>query len=443
MRIYNSLSNKIEDFKPIKDGEVSMYVCGPTVYDDPHIGNARPLIVFDLVYRFLSALSYKVTYVSNYTDIDDKIINKANELNVVASVVSEKYIKRYEELSQALNIKTPKTIKVTDTINEIIKYIENLINKGFAYEIDGDVYFRVDKVDDYGKLSGQKIDDLLVGARIDENLKKENPLDFTLWKATTVGTNYASPWSMGRPGWHTECVVMIKDSFKTGLIDIHGGGLDLKFPHHENEIAQASVCSSTSLANYWMHNGLVTLGDKKMSKSEGEMILAKDMVEDLGADLVRWIILSSHYRAPLKLTEELIAQSKVELERINQSLNQALAKVVLNGYRWNEKVSHKNLALFYEALMDDFNTANGYTVIFDTVKILNQLLRVKDVDYQEVVMVANSIIMMLDILGIIFKPISITMDDIHSYKLWQAALAKKDFEVADKFRNKLSEKGLI
>ena len=443
MKIYNSLSGKVEKFEPINEGQVSMYVCGPTVYDHPHIGNARPLIVFDLVYRFLTALGYKVKYVSNYTDIDDKIINKAIEKNVSANEIAKHYIAAYEALGVSLNIKKPETIKVTETMDQIIAYIQDMIDAGFAYEIDGDVYFRVSKVADYGILSGQKIDDLIVGARIDENLKKENPLDFTLWKQTEVGDSYSSNWSKGRPGWHTECVVMIKDSFDAEVIDIHGGGLDLKFPHHENEIAQASVCHNSHLAKYWMHNGLIEINDKKMSKSEGTLVLAKDMVNDLGADVVRWMILSTHYRAPLKLSELLIEQSKTELSRVIGGINQAFSMVILNRVQWNAKFSCEDLELFYRQLMDDFNTANAYKVIFDTIKKLNSLLRVKAIDFLMVIKVSNALIMMLDILGIEYKPMAITLLDIKLYENWNLAKSKKDFDVADIYRKQLSERGLI
>ncbi len=443
MKIYNSLSGKVEKFETIIDGQVSMYVCGPTVYDHPHIGNARPLIVFDLVYRFLTALGYQVNYVSNYTDIDDKIINKAIFKNKSANLISEYYIKAYEALGESLNIKKPKTIKVTETIDQIIQYIEKMITAGYAYEIDGDVYFRVSKVNDYGVLSKQKIEDLVVGARIDENIKKENPLDFTLWKQTDVGESYTSKWSKGRPGWHTECVVMIKDSFDTDIIDIHGGGLDLKFPHHENEIAQANACGNTHLANYWMHNGLIEIDNKKMSKSQGTLVLAKDMVADLGSDVVRWMLLSTHYRAPLKLSDLLIKQSQIELARVINGINQAFTTVILNKIQWNAKFSCEDLELFYRELMDDFNTANAYKVIFDSIKKLNSLLRVKEIDFLETIKLSNAIIMMLDILGIEYKPMAITLADIKLYENWNLAKAAKDFDIADIYRKQLSERGLI
>lgn len=442
MKIYNSLSNKVETFVPIKENEVMMYVCGPTVYNDPHIGNARPLIVFDMVYRVFMELGYKVKYVSNYTDIDDKIINRAIELNTSAKEISETYIKAYEDLSEALHILPPQKIKVTDTMQSIIAFIENLIEEGFAYEVSGDVYFRVSKVDDYGKLSNQNIEDLVVGARIEENNLKENPLDFTLWKKTVVGETFQSPWSDGRPGWHTECVVMIDESFN-GVIDIHGGGLDLKFPHHENELAQAKTCEHNSLANYWMHNGLINIGDSKMSKSSGTMILAKDMVADLGYETVRWLMLSTHYRAPLRLTDEYIEQSKTELAKIYSSLNKAYATLILADKIWHDDFDSSLIEAFLEPLRDDFNTANAYKVIFDTMKDLNNSLRGRDLDYQKINELANTVIKMLAILGIDYEMMEISEEDLKNYDLWNEAKENKDFDLADKYRNLLMEKGLI
>lgn len=442
MKIYNSLSNKVETFVPIKENEVMMYVCGPTVYNDPHIGNARPLIVFDMVYRVFMELGYKVKYVSNYTDIDDKIINRAIELNTSAKEISETYIKAYEDLSEALHILPPQKIKVTDTMQSIIAFIENLIEEGFAYEVSGDVYFRVSKVDDYGELSNQNIEDLVVGARIEENNLKENPLDFTLWKKTVVGETFQSPWSDGRPGWHTECVVMIDESFN-GVIDIHGGGLDLKFPHHENELAQAKTCEHNSLANYWMHNGLINIGDSKMSKSSGTMILAKDMVADLGYETVRWLMLSTHYRAPLRLTDEYIEQSKTELAKIYSSLNKAYATLILANKIWHDDFDSSLIEAFLEPLRDDFNTANAYKVIFDTMKDLNNSLRGRDLDYQKINELVNTVIKMLAILGIDYEMMEISEEDLKNYDLWNEAKENKDFDLADKYRNLLMEKGLI
>ena len=253
LKIYNSLTNKIELFKPMKEKEVSLYVCGPTVYNYVHIGNMRPVVVFDTLRRLLIYLGYKVKFVSNYTDVDDKIINRALELNIPENELTEFYIKAFEDDLEHINAMKPDiTPRVTEYMPQIIKFIENLVELKAAYVIDGDVYFRVEKVKNYGQLSNAKIADLLVGARIEENSKKESPLDFTLWKHTDVGISWNSPWSKGRPGWHTECVVMINSLFENGHIDIHGGGFDLKFPHHENEIAQSQACNCHSIANYWM-----------------------------------------------------------------------------------------------------------------------------------------------------------------------------------------------
>lgn len=263
IKIYNSLTKKIEGFKPIKENELTMYVCGPTVYNFMHIGNSRPIIFFDVVARFFKYLGYKVTYVSNFTDIDDKIIARAEEEGISESEVSEKYIKEISETYNRLNIiPHDKNPKVTENMQEIIDYIGILITKGGAYVSDGDVYFDVSKIDNYGVLSSQTIENLIQGARVETNDKKKNPVDFTLWKETLTGLRWKSPWSEGRPGWHTECVVMINNIFK-GKIDIHGGGLDLKFPHHDNEIAQSMCSHDHTIANYWMHNGRIDLRDRK------------------------------------------------------------------------------------------------------------------------------------------------------------------------------------
>lgn len=265
MKLFNSMNQTIEEFKPIHEHEVNMYVCGPTVYNYPHIGNARPIVVFDTLKRMFQALGYKVKMVSNYTDVDDKIIKVAKECGVSEKEITEKFIKAYNDDRLALHAMMPDAApRVTETMDAIIAFIELLVKKGHAYEIDGDVYFRVNSVESYGKLSNQQIDDLMVGARIDENSKKENPLDFTLWKRTDEGIQWNSPWSVGRPGWHTECVVMINKEFHgEHTIDIHGGGMDLKFPHHENEIAQSRAAYETPIANYWIHNGMVNIDGEK------------------------------------------------------------------------------------------------------------------------------------------------------------------------------------
>ena len=270
IRLYNTLSGKIEEFKPIKPNEVSMYVCGPTVYNHAHIGNARPIIVFDTLRRLFEAQGYMVKYVSNYTDVDDKIIKKAHEENVTEGVVSARYIEAYQKVRDSLNTEPLfATPRVTETMDEIIHFIDKLVQTGHAYQVGGDVYFRVGSVSSYGSFSKQNLEDLQVGARIEENTKKENPLDFALWKETDMGIKWQSPWGEGRPGWHTECVVMIHKEFGD-QIDIHGGGMDLRFPHHENEVAQSQALFHNSIAHYWLHNAMININGEKMSKSLGK-----------------------------------------------------------------------------------------------------------------------------------------------------------------------------
>ncbi|MBQ6817456.1 MAG: cysteine--tRNA ligase, partial [Bacilli bacterium] len=297
MKLYNSYSLKEEEFKPIKEGEVSMYVCGPTVYNHAHIGNARPIVVFDTLRRVFEALNYKVKFVSNFTDVDDKIINKALEEGVSEKEIAERYIKAYNDVRNSLNIiPIDVTPRVTETMDEIIDFIDKLVKEGNAYEVDGDVFFSVESDKKYGELSHQKLEDLDAGARVNIGDTKRNPLDFALWKKTDKGIKWNSPWGEGRPGWHTECVVMIGKEFNGGMIDIHGGGKDLKFPHHENEMAQSECVNHHHLANYWIHNGMLETKGGKMSKSLGNTSWAKDVIKEYGSNLVRWFLLSAKYR---------------------------------------------------------------------------------------------------------------------------------------------------
>ena len=322
IKLFNSLTNKIETFKPLRENEVSIYCCGPTVYGDAHVGNIRPVIVFDTLRRFFERVGYDVKLVSNFTDVDDKIIKKAIEEGVTETVITDRYIAAYKDVLEKLNVKPHyKNPRVTEYMGFIISYIQDLIDKGAAYEINGDVFFRISSINDYGELSNIKVDDLVVGARIEENSKKESPLDFVLWKKTDEGIKWQSPWGLGRPGWHTECCVMINSIFG-GKIDIHGGGFDLKFPHHENEIAQAKVHDHSKIANIWMHNGFVNFGNEKMSKSLGNVVLAKDAIAKYGGNVMRLLILSTHYRAPVSFTEETVLSSKNELDKIQKLYNQ-------------------------------------------------------------------------------------------------------------------------
>ena len=445
MKLFNSMSQKIEEFKPITEGQVSMYVCGPTVYNYPHIGNARPIVVFDTLKRTFMALGYKVKMVSNYTDVDDKIIKVAKECGISEKEVTEKFIKAYNDDRLALHAMMPDAApKVTETMDAIIAFIDLLVKKEHAYVVDGDVYFRVSSVENYGKLSNQQIDDLMVGARIDENSKKENPLDFTLWKRTEEGIKWESPWSVGRPGWHTECVVMINKEFDGNhLIDIHGGGMDLKFPHHENEIAQSRAAYETGIANYWIHNGMVNIDGEKMSKSLGNVIWAKDMIEKIGGDTLRWLFLSSHYRSPLNINEEAIETAKKELNKVKTPLKQAYVKAGLAGVDLKEEYNVESFHTFLTAMEDDLNTPNAFAAIFDVVKQLNQVVRQKEIDFTALGLKVNAVEKMLDVLGIENHRIVLSEEDKNLHAEWKSAVAQKDFELADKFRAQLIEKGIL
>ncbi|BBK62539.1 cysteine--tRNA ligase [Amedibacterium intestinale] len=445
MKLFNSMSQKIEEFKPITEGQVSMYVCGPTVYNYPHIGNARPIVVFDTLKRTFMALGYKVKMVSNYTDVDDKIIKVAKECGISEKEVTEKFIKAYNDDRLALHAMMPDAApKVTETMDAIIAFIDLLVKKEHAYVVDGDVYFRVSSVENYGKLSNQQIDDLMVGARIDENSKKENPLDFTLWKRTEEGIKWESPWSVGRPGWHTECVVMINKEFDGNhLIDIHGGGMDLKFPHHENEIAQSRAAYETGIANYWIHNGMVNIDGEKMSKSLGNVIWAKDMIEKIGGDTLRWLFLSSHYRSPLNINEEAIETAKKELNKVKTPLKQAYVKAGLAGVDLKEEYDVESFHTFLTAMEDDLNTPNAFAAIFDVVKQLNQVVRQKEIDFTALGLKVNAVEKMLDVLGIENHRIVLSEEDKNLHAEWRNAVTQKDFELADKFRAQLIEKGIL
>lgn len=447
MRLYNSLTGKMEEFKPIKENEVSMYVCGPTVYNYIHIGNARPMVVFDVLRRVFEYQGYHVTHMSNYTDVDDKIIQAAAAEGVPEQEITAKYIEAYDGIRNQLHVLRPNhTPKVTETMDEIIAFIASLVERGFAYEVDGDVYFRVNKIDDYGQLSKQNIEDLQVGARIDENKKKESPLDFTLWKATEEGIRWSSPWSMGRPGWHTECVVMINDEFAEGRIDIHGGGMDLKFPHHENEIAQSIAMHDHPIANFWMHNAMLNIDGDKMSKSLGNVRWAKDMVEVYGANVVRWMLLNTHYRSPLNITEEVLANAETELQKLNAPLKQVMVKAQLADVPeelMNCKEEIDAMKPFMDAMQDDLNIANAMVVIYETAKQLNQSLRVKDIVFEKALKEAATLRKMLEILGILFPVIVLSAEDRAMYEAWNEAKAQKDFAKADEYRAALQEKGIL
>lgn len=445
MKIFNTLTNKKEEFKPIREGEVSIYVCGPTVYNYVHIGNTRPMIVFDVLRRTFEYLGYKVTFVSNFTDVDDKIIKAAKEEGVSERELTDKYIAAYDDVRRNLNLLFPTySPRVTNTMDAIIKFIDGLVKDGYAYEVDGDVYFRVSKIEEYGQLSGIKIDDLVAGAseRIDENDKKEESTDFALWKKTEEGIRFDSPWSKGRPGWHTECVVMINDIFEDGKIDIHGGGQDLKFPHHENEIAQSMACHHHPIAHTWMHNQMINIDNQKMSKSLGNVIWAKDMVNELGCNVLKWFMLSSHYRNPLNLTEEVLNSVKKEVAKVDNVIKSVSLYLQVNhveGLDFNKDT----VDVMVGALQDDLNTSLALTKILDQVKKLNQAFRQKEKDNQAIVVEYQTLLKMTEVLGFMFQPHKLSEEELNIYQAWLDAKANKDFDTADKLRDQLIEKGII
>lgn len=443
MNLYNSYTQTIEPLKPIEPGKVSMYVCGPTVYNEPHVGNARPIVVFDTLKKALQLQGMEVMFVSNYTDVDDKIIKTAIEQNVSEKEITDRYIEAYNRVRRDLHADLPDVApRVTETMDEIISFIQKLIDRGAAYQVDGDVYFRVMSDHTYGELSHQKMEDLMVGARIDENTKKENPLDFTLWKKTDQGIQWDSPWSKGRPGWHTECVVMIQDVFQKSLIDIHGGGLDLKFPHHENEMAQCRMCSSTPLANMWVHNGMINIQNEKMSKSLGNVWWAKDLIRDHGGNVIRWMMISVHYRAPLNLSAEAIETSKKELQKIQTAYKQAIVKLQLENAPEVE-ADPQMMQEFIDALNDDLNTPNAISVVYEVVKTINQTLRSRPMPTEKLASSTKALETMLSVLGIELDAIHLSEEDRKMYRDWRKAVKEKEFAVADSFRSKLQEKGIL
>ncbi len=447
MRLFNTLTNKKEEFKPIEEGKVSIYICGPTVYNHAHIGNTRPMIVFDVLRRTFEYLGNDVTFVSNYTDVDDKIIKAAKAEGITEKELTDKYIKAYEDVRAGLNIEDP-TYKprVTETMPEIIDFIQALIDKGYAYEVDGDVYFRVTKVKEYGMLSGVKVEDLIAGASdrtlsVDDK-KKESTTDFALWKKTNEGIQFDTPWSKGRPGWHTECVVMINKLFKDGKIDIHGGGQDLKFPHHENEIAQSMAYNGHPIANYWMHNQMINIDGEKMSKSLGNVLWAKDLIVEFGCNVFKWLMLSTHYRNPLNMTDDVIAGvrkevSKVENATKNASLYLQVNHVLAHDYKKGTVDAMVN------ALEDDLNTSLALTQVLDQVKVLNQVMRVREKDNDVIATEYATLVKMGDVLGFLFEGTKLSEEDIALYEQWNAYKKEKNFDEADRVRKELTERGIL
>ena len=442
MKIYNTKTLKKEEFKPITEGEVKMYVCGPTVYDNVHIGNVRPVVVFDTLRRNFEELGYKVKYVSNYTDVDDKIIRRSKELGISEKELTDKMIAAYNDIRHKLNAADLyKTPRVTETMDEIISFIDGLVDKGAAYEKDGDVYFRTSSVADYGSLSNQNLDDLQVGARIEENDLKESPLDFALWKKTEDGIKWPTRYSIGRPGWHTECVVMINKELGS-LIDIHGGGKDLKFPHHENERAQSMAINESELANYWVHSGMIDINGVKMSKSLGNFITAKDILSKVDPMVLRWFLLATQYRDDVNVSDEIIESSKAELTKIITAYKQACVKLEVNDIKV-AGVDDDAYKRFMDAMADDLNTPNAYAVIFEIVKNINQLVRVKEINFEALGKEVNTLVRCMNVLGIVLPDMTMSDDDKKMYQEWMDAKSVKDFKKADELRAQLSQKGIL
>ena len=447
MRLFNTLTNKKEEFKPIEEGKVSIYICGPTVYNHAHIGNTRPMIVFDVLRRTFEYLGNDVTFVSNYTDVDDKIIKAAKAEGITEKELTDKYIKAYEDVRAGLNIEDP-TYKprVTETMPEIIDFIQALIDKGYAYEVDGDVYFRVTKVKEYGMLSGIKVEDLIAGASdrtlSEDDKKKESTTDYTLWKKTDEGIQFDTPWSKGRPGWHTECVVMINKLFKDGKIDIHGGGQDLKFPHHENEIAQSMAYNGHPIANYWMHNQMINIDGEKMSKSLGNVLWAKDLIVKLGCNVFKWLMLSTHYRNPLNLTVDVIAGVRKEVSKVENATKNASLYLQVNHVPAHD-YKKETVDAMVNSLEDDLNTSLALTQILDQVKVLNQVMRVREKDNDVIATEYATLVKMGDVLGFLFEGTKLSEDDIALYEEWNAYKKEKNFDEADRVRKELTERGIL
>lgn len=447
MRLFNTLTNKKEEFNPIEEGKVSIYICGPTVYNHAHIGNTRPMIVFDVLRRTFEYLGNDVTFVSNYTDVDDKIIKAAKAEGITEKELTNKYIKAYEDVRAGLNIEDP-TYKprVTETMPEIIDFIQALIDKGYAYEVDGDVYFRVTKVKEYGMLSGIKVEDLIAGASdrtlsVDDK-KKESTTDFALWKKTNEGIQFDTPWSKGRPGWHTECVVMINKLFKDGKIDIHGGGQDLKFPHHENEIAQSMAYNGHPIANYWMHNQMINIDGEKMSKSLGNVLWAKDLIVEFGCNVFKWLMLSTHYRNPLNMTDDVIAGVRKEVSKVENATKNASLYLQVNHVPAHD-YKKETVDAMVNALEDDLNTSLALTQVLDQVKVLNQVMRVREKDNDVIATEYATLVKMGDVLGFLFEGTKLSEEDITLYEQWNAYKKEKNFDEADRVRKELTERGIL
>ncbi len=453
MKVYNTLTRQKEELRPIKEGEFRIYACGPTVYNYIHIGNARPICVFDVLRRYLEYKGNNVIFVQNFTDIDDKIINRANDEGITFSEVSEKYIKEYKTDASGLNVREA-TIhpKATENIDEIISIIEALVEKGYAYQAENDVYFSPLKFKEYGKLSHQPLDDLMAGARINIGEKKKESMDFALWKGSKPGEPYwESPWGQGRPGWHIECSAMSR-RYLGKTIDIHCGGQDLVFPHHENEIAQSECCNGTTFANYWMHNGFITVDNEKMSKSKGNFFTVRDVAKQFGYEPIRLLMISCHYRSPINYSYDSLMQCKASLTRLHtcrDSLDFNLGSAV-EGAAGEELIKNLNdfTAKFCEAMEDDLNTADAIGTVFDLVRYINKNVLTPEATRGSVEEAIKVFDELTGILGIVYseKEEDEADDSAEIEALIEertAARKEKNWAKADEIRNRLTEMGIV
>ena len=450
MRIYNTLSRQKEEFVPLEPGKVRIYACGPTVYNFIHIGNARPICVFDVLRRYLEYRGYDVTFVQNFTDIDDKLIKKANEEGITVAEVAERYIAEYKKDAEGLGVR-PATVhpRATEVVDKIIEIVSHLVEKGYAYESNGDVYFRVHKFEDYGKLSHMPIEDLEAGSRVDVSEIKEDPLDFALWKAAKPGEPYwESPWGQGRPGWHIECTAMIQKHLGE-TIDIHCGGQDLAFPHHEDEIAQGECCTGKPYARYWMHNGFINVDNQKMSKSLGNFFTVRDVAEKFGYEPIKYLMLSSHYRSPINYSYDIINQCIAALQRLHNCrdhMDFALTVAVDaagEGDAAFMKEIDQCVEKFITVMDDDLNTADGITALFDMVKIINTYLT-ESRSKEAVNYAIRRFDELTDVLGLLYnretEDLDAEIEELIAQR--QAARAAKNFAEADRIRDELKARGI-
>ena len=452
MKIYNSLTRKKEEFIPLNPGKVSMYVCGPTVYNYFHIGNGRTFIVFDTIRRYFEYRGYEVNYVQNFTDIDDKMINRANEEGTTVKEIGDKYICEYYKDADGLNIKRATVNpRATEYITDIVEFVKGLVDKGYAYAVDGDVYFRTKKFEAYGQLIGQNLDDLQAGARINVDERKEDPMDFAIWKAQKPGEPaWESPWGLGRPGWHIECSCMAK-KLLGDTIDIHAGGMDLTFPHHENEIAQSEALTGKKFANYWLHAAFLNVNNQKMSKSLNNFLTARDALKEYDADVIRFLMLSGHYRIQLNFSTELLDSAKASVERLYNAignLESLIDEVKLESMTDEEKKYLDSLdsyrQRYIEKMDDDFNTADAISVLFDLARDVNTNVTINS--SKELCEKALELIRELGMpLGILQKTTKVSLEEEVEALIQarQDARKNRDFALADKIRDDLKARGII